>query len=791
MANGPDGRTPSALERDSDRVQRIGELAEVLRRLRRREARRRGDAELTYRQLAAKTGWSHAIIGQYFSGNVLPPTDRFDTLVMLLGATPTEQGALATARDRVAEAGRSGVWTTPRGTVPRPTPQQLPVDVYGFTGRDQVMAELDALLDEGRRTSTAVISAVSGTAGVGKTALAVHWARRVAHLFPDGQLYVNLRGFDPTGSALAPAEAVRAFLEALGVSPVAVPATFEAQVSLYRSLLADKRVLVVLDNARDSEQAAPLLPAAPTCLALVTSRNELAGLVAGYGGHLLTLDLLSSDEARQMLSGRLGHRRVAAEPDAAEEIIDRCARLPLALAIVAARAAAHRTFPLAALAAELRETRSGLAPWSGPDRATDMRAVLSSSYDAVGGPAARLFRLLGLHPGPDFGVPAAAAIAGVPEYQARQLLAELATAHLIDEHAPGRYTFHDLLRAYATEQTLTRDTDAERRVALHGLLDQYLYTAYPGAILLNPHREALPLAPARSTVTTVPPSDYESAMSWFTVEHPALVAAVTVAAHNGFETHAWQLAWSLLDFLDRQGYWQDWTATHQVAVSAAQQAGDELAEAFARRNLARAYARLERHDEAHGQLQHALDLYHALGDRVGQANTHHILARVVRSLGRCDEALRHSELAFDLYLAAGHRNGQGYTLNSIGWYNALLGNHRAAVGYCKRALTLFRELAERTGEADTWDTLGYAHHHLGEHDLAIDCYRHALDIFRQLEDRYFQAETLSHLGDAHDAAGERDSARTAWQSALRILENLGHPDAERVRTKLTGAAPGR
>ncbi|HEU4423406.1 MAG TPA: BTAD domain-containing putative transcriptional regulator, partial [Pilimelia sp.] len=329
-----------------------------------------------------------------------------------------------------------------------PVPAQLPADVPDFTGRDDHLKQLDKLATDPGTVTTVVVTAISGTAGVGKTALAVHWAHRVSDRFGDGQLYVNLRGFDPSGSVMDPAEAIRGFLQALAVPPESIPGSLAAQVGLYRSLLAGRRMLIMLDNARDAEQVRPLLPGTPGCLVVVTSRAQLPGLVTA-GAHPLTLDLLAPAEARDLLTRRLGADRLAADPDAVDEIITRCARLPLALTVVAARAAYSPSFRLATIAAELRHTRGGLDAFDSGDTATDVRAVFSWSYRALSPDAARLFRLLGIHPGPDISTPAAASLAGIPPDQARPLLAELARAHLITEHRPGRYAFHDLMRAYA------------------------------------------------------------------------------------------------------------------------------------------------------------------------------------------------------------------------------------------------------------------------------------------------------------------------------------------------------
>ncbi|MGH3682708.1 MAG: BTAD domain-containing putative transcriptional regulator, partial [Natronosporangium sp.] len=380
----------------------------------------------------------------------------------------------------------------PGGTMPaisgsQVVPKQLPAGVDGFTGREAALTVLNHLIrddDQGRATGTVAIAAITGAAGVGKTALAVHWAHQVADRFPDGQLYLNLRGFGPSGAAaLDPADAARRCLDALGVPPHRVPADLDAQLGLYRSLLAGRRMLIVLDNARDADQVGPLLPGSPTCLALVTSRDQLARLVATTAASSVLLDLLTVDEARGLLAHRLGADRVAAEPQATDEIITRCARLPLALAIAAARATTNPAFPLRALASELRDAQSGLDTLTVGDPGTEVRTVFSWSYRVASPAAARLFRLLGLHPGPDLRLPAAASLAGLPAARTRPLLAELTRAHLLTEHAPGRYTFHDLLRAYATELSQAHDSHQQRQPAVRRMLDHYLHTGHTAALV--------------------------------------------------------------------------------------------------------------------------------------------------------------------------------------------------------------------------------------------------------------------------------------------------------------------
>jgi tetratricopeptide (TPR) repeat protein len=633
-----------------------------------------------------------------------------------------------------------------------------------------------------------VISALSGTAGVGKTALAVHWAHRVRSRFPDGQLYVNLRGFDPSGTVLPPTEAIRGFLDALDVPPQRIPDGLAAQASLYRTVLAGRRVLVLLDNARDEEQIRPLLPGSPGCLVLVTSRKQLPGLVAAQGAHPLTLDLLSTAEARQLLSGRIGAARVDAEPRAVHEIITLCARLPLALAVVAARAALNPRFTLAALAAELRAARGSLDAFAAGDPATDARTVFSWSYQALSAGAARLFRLLGLHPGPDFAAPAAASLAGVPVREARSLVAELVRAQLLAEPSPGRYTFHDLLRAYASELATDGEPEAHRHAALHRLLDHYLHTADAANRLVEPHGPRLDLAPPADGVTPPDLADHAQALAWYAAELPVLRAAVDQAGDTGFDTHAWHLAGALADYLDRQGHWHDWAAVQNAALDAARRLADRPGQAFTHRNLARAYARVGRYGDAHVHLGHALDLQSELGDLPGQARTHLSYAGVYERQGRNRDALEHSQRGLELFRAAGHRAGQAKALNAVGYRYAQLGKHRQAMTFCEQALALLVELDDRDGQADTWDSLGYAHHHLGDYEQAASSYQRALDLYRLCGDRHGEAEALIHLGETHHAAGDLDATLLAWQHALTIFDDLDHPDAESVRTRLEDLA---
>jgi DNA-binding SARP family transcriptional activator/tetratricopeptide (TPR) repeat protein len=676
------------------------------------------------------------------------------------------------------------------GPPARPVPAQLPADVSGFTGR---AAELDALTrllpaiapstGPPDAPTTLVISAVSGTAGVGKTALALHWAHRIRDRFPDGQLYLNLRGFDPAGPAVEPAVAVRAFLDAFAVAPDRIPSTVDGQIALYRSLLDGKRILIVLDNARDAGQIRPLLPGSTTALVIVTSRSQLTPLAATNGAQVLTLDLLSGAEARELLAGRLGRDRLAAEPRATEEIIARCVGLPLALTVAAARAATRPAFPLTSLAAELAESSGPLDALTAGDPATDSRAVFSWSYATLIPAAARLFRLLGLHPGPDISVAAAASLAGVAPAEARRLLAELARASLIAEHVPGRYACHDLLRAYAADLTRADDPAQARDAAFGRLLDHYLHTAHAGAVLLEPTLDAIGLTAARPGVTPERLADYEHAIAWFGAEYLVLLAVLRQVAAAAADAHGWQLAWALLTFLDRRGHWPELAFTQQVALSAAERLGDQAEQARAHRGLARAYGRQGRHDEALVHLTRANDLYQVLGNRVGQTRTELNLTVLFGQASNWTEAVLHAERALALARSTGEPTSQAMALNSVGWCYAQLGDYPQALTFCEQALALHRQLDDRRQQASVWDSLGYVHQHLGDYGQATVCYGNALSLLRELADRNGMAETLTHLGDAQRTRAP-DAARSSWQQALGILTDLGHPAADTVRARL-------
>ncbi|SEM44256.1 ATP-binding protein [Streptacidiphilus jiangxiensis] len=667
-------------------------------------------------------------------------------------------------------------------------PRQLPAAVRHFTGRLRELKELDALLgDRIPDCGAVVISAIAGTAGVGKTSLAVHFAHRVAHRFPDGQLFANLRGFDPAGPPLEAATVARGFLEALGVPPGRIPADPEGRLALFRSRLAGTRTLVVLDNAREAAQVRPLLPGSDSCLVLVTSRNRMPGLVALDGAVPLALDVLSQEEARELLARRLGSETVLGEPDAADELIELCARLPLALNIAAARAAGHPGTPLRVWAHELRDTRERLDALSTGDAHADVRAVLSWSYQALDARAARLFRLLGLHPGPHIGTAAAASLAGLPLAETRRLLDELHHAHLIATADRDRYTFHDLLRAYAAEQAAALDPAPERAEGTLRILDHYLHTARrAGSLAYAADASWSAPALAQPAVGVVPEAleERQQALDWYREEQPVLERVVTRAHQDGFDDHTWRLAGTQVSYLLKSGLWQQWQQVSETALAAAERADDPAGRAHAHRWLGQVHRSQGRQPEAHAELRRALDLFASLGDLPRQGRTQLDIAITYGEEHAYVEAVAEGREALALFERIEDADGQALALNTVGWYLTVLGEPREALPYCRRALELSRACGNLPGQSSILDSIGYIHHQLGEYQEALPAYEESLRLRRTVGDYFLQAEIHTHIGDTHLALGDPEAARHSWTQSLAILDHLQHRDAEGVRARL-------
>ncbi|MCW8103326.1 AfsR/SARP family transcriptional regulator [Streptomyces tauricus] len=674
-----------------------------------------------------------------------------------------------------------------------PVPAQLPSGLPVFVGRDAELAEMARLSSGG----TVVVSAIAGMAGVGKTAFAVHWARQVAARFPDGQLYLNLRGFDPVTQPVAPEHALRTLLGSLGEDLRGLQQDLDALSVRYRTLISGKRMLVLLDNARDAAQVRPLLPGTADSLAIVTSRNRLTGLVAVDGAHPLNLDVLTRAEAHALLARRLGTARVEAEPQAVEEIIDRCARLPLALAITAARAATRPAFSLASMAAELGDSAAVLDAFQDHgDTAADARAVFSWSYDALTPEAARLFRLLALHPGPDITLPATASLIARTAPDTRRLLAELVQAHLLDENTPGRYASHDLLRTYAGELTGTTDPAEQRHTARHRMLDHYLHTAHQGTALISLARTLIPLAPVTEGVQAEDlAADKAKAMAWFTAEEAVLLGAFKQSAAHEYDTYTWQLAWAVSHHLHLRGLWQEAEEMHLTALRAARRLDDRTAQARVVHGVVTATWGLGRQAEARAHAEHAVDLFSETSDLRARAEGHFMLAWAAEGQGDTEIALAAAEQALEFHRACGDfgtadtraQMAIASALNAVGWCLKQLGHLAKALDNCQQALALCLAVGDTTLAAHTWDSIGHTHHALEQYAEAASAFRSALALYQQQgELPWFRGGTLMRLGDTHLSDGDPDSARAVWTESLAIMERLGHADAESLRTRLKG-----
>jgi tetratricopeptide (TPR) repeat protein/DNA-binding XRE family transcriptional regulator len=746
-------------------------------------------ATLTQEELAARAGLSVRAVSDIERGRTRRPFLRsVRQLADALELAAPARAQLIAAAEPDAVTGPMPVTGpvpgtgSPPGSLVPPVPRQLPCGPARFTGRADELNALTGLAGLAvQEAGTSVV--ISGTAGVGKTALAVHFAHGAAASFPDGQLYIDLRGAGPSGRPARPEEVLRAFLGAFGLRDDRLPPDVPAQAALFRSLVAGRRILVILDNAHNEQQVRPLLPGSAGCLTVVTSRRQLAGLAAADGARLLSLQVLSEAESLRLLAGRLGDR-VERELEAATQVSALCAGLPLALSVAAARAATHAGKPLTALAAELRQENPLNALDIG-DPATNIRVVLSWSYCNLTPAAAAVFRLFGLQSGPAITVPAAASLADLPPVQARAALAELNQANLLTEQPSGRYACHDLLRSYAAELAATIDSEPARQAAIRRITDHYLHTAWSASQQLYPGRWPIEITASERGARPEEPADHQQALDWFEAGHATLLAAVTQAAANGLNQHAWQLAWSLIPYFDWRGDLHDWVATQRVAVAAARRAGDTIGLAHAHRLLGRAYTLLGRQDAGRFHLAEALRLSAADHDLVGQALAHHSLGHVCSLQGRHAEDLAHDRQALRLYEAAQHDSGRGWAYNAQAWALINLGSYDEALVSAQQAADVHAQVGDRFHQAQAQDTVGHVQQQLGDYPGAIDSYRQALSLCRELGPPYYQSVTLSHLGETYAAVGDTGAAARAWQEALNILIGLNHPDADLLRTKLS------
>lgn len=665
-----------------------------------------------------------------------------------------------------------------------PVPQQLRSAPGGFVGRadqlsalDRALITFDTSLPESGRSAggTAVISAIGGAGGIGKTWLALTWAHRNLHHFPDGQLSVDLRGFSPTGEPKATADALADFLAALGVDRSHQPQDLDDRAALYRTHTTGKRLLILLDNAASDEDVVPLLPGGNTCTVVVTSRYRLTRLVTRHGANPVRLDALADDEARTLLHTALGDTRIPGAEQAITELIRLCGGFPLALGLIAARI---RTNPelVDDITAELREL--GISALDDDDPESSLPAVLSWSLRHLTEQHRTAFALLGIAPGPDIGLQAAAGLVGLPAHLTRALLRELTNASLIDRSPGARWAMHDLIRAYAVH-TAHRDlTDEQRQAALKRVTGHYLHTAYTAALFLNPRREPIQLEPLPADTAATPLSDRDAAMAWFENEHRCLLAVQHTAISYRWHRPTWQLAWTLNTFHHRRGHRYDRLAAWQAAAAAAEHLNDPATLALVYSYLGRAHANLGDTDRALQLMGTAL----ALIDHTPReaAYTHQLLCWVWGLRGDDERALSHATYSLGLYReladAAGQSGetlGEASALNMIGSCEIRLGQYERAREHCLAAVAIHQHIADPDGEASSLDNLARLALATGSPADAITYYTQALNLRLAQNNSYAAADTCTSIGHAHVARSEHHQARLIWRQALELYRDQG------------------
>ncbi|MGW3959350.1 BTAD domain-containing putative transcriptional regulator [Amycolatopsis sp. NPDC005003] len=648
-----------------------------------------------------------------------------------------------------------------------PTPRQLPPAPRHFVGRDTELAQLTAVLTGPQAGQPAVIT---GTGGVGKTWLALHWAHRHAERFPDGQLFVDLQGFSADGQPMDPATAVRGFLDALGVDAESIPVSAHAQSALFRSIVAGRRLLVVVDNARSADQVVPLLTGSPGCTVVVTSRDRLSELVARHCASPVLVDAFTETEAHQVLSGRIGAERVAAEPAAVRELLTSCAGFPLALGIVAGRAASRPDFSLADLAAELRDAGTRMDVLDDDNPAVSFPCVLSWSRDTLTPAQARAFALLGWAPGPDIGLAAATTLVDLPTSATRSALRALENVHLVQQRRPGRWAMHDLVRLYASDGTRQH----EHEQALHRLLIWYLHTAEAARTVFDPHRvRIIDLEPLPSGCVVPQFRDYENALAWYETERANLRAAVLAAVPLGLPAVAWQLAWVLLSFYYRRSHWPDWVTVYQVALDATRALGETRGEGIIWRGLGVVYSDLHEFDTAVECHRRAQAIFEEIGDLHGQAWNLNNLGVVHVEMNAITDSANCFQRALALFRKTGDRQGEAISLNNLGDAERLRGRPAAAVECLTGALDIQRNRDDQAGLQFTLHTLGDLYRGTGKPETAVTHYEQALAISRHLNDDRSAARTLSHLAEALYTLGNIGMANHYWRMARSISTELG------------------
>jgi tetratricopeptide (TPR) repeat protein len=687
----------------------------------------------------------------------LSPGDRDDLLAVLSAATPPAAAP--------------------------PVPRQLPAAPRGFAGRASEQADLEEPAETGAGAGRgALITVIGGAGGIGKTWLALRWAHDHLDRFPDGQLFVDLRGFSPHGDPVDPPAVVRGFLTALGVDPAELIGDLDELAALYRSRVAGRRMLIVLDNAATADQVAPLLPGTAGCAVLVTSRRILSALLHRYGARHVCLGVLAEDDARTLLAHRLGRERLTAEPEATTALIRSCGNYPLALSVVASRAQISSDIPIGEFVAELREV--GLDALDDADPTVSLSDVLSWSLRSLTVEQRRVFALLGIAAGADIALHAAAHLTDLPRPQARKILRQLEDASLLTRRAHDRYLLHDLVRSYAAATAEREIPEEAREAALRRVLDFYLYTAHAAGRLLEPDVPLLHRDLPTTAVEVWPLSDADAAMDWLNVEHRNLMAAQHTAAILGWHHTVWALAAALSTFHLRSGDHQHELAAWRTALDAADQLGDPAVRTGVHWHLGRVYNQMRRHDEAVHHFLVALDLAEEHGNLTDQGHVHLQLSREWNGWGDSRRGLEHATQALALFRTIGPPLLEASAHIVACWCHLLLEDYDTARTHCRHALRLIENVHPEL-EGVAHDRLGYIAHHTGHHRRAIEHYQRALTLFRGLGHSYEIANTFDNLGHPHSALGQYDHARAAWQQALRLYQGQHRNlDVQRVRQQL-------
>jgi tetratricopeptide (TPR) repeat protein len=657
---------------------------------------------------------------------------------------------------------------------------QLPPDIGDFTNRDDAIHEVRRLLEDGRagNGTAIVVSAIAGKAGVGKTALATRIAHQLRPHFPDGQLYVNLRGGEDKRQD--PGIVLGEFLLELGVARAAIPEDLEQRAARYRAQLAGHRILVVLDNAADETQVRLLLPGSPGCAALITSRAALTGL---SGTRLFMLDVLELDQGVELLARIAGRDRVEAEPDKAREIVRLCGYLPLAVRIAGGKLAARPHWTLAMLADRLAVDHNLLAELKLRD--LEVRASFELSYHDLTEEERRAFRLLGLLRTPDFTNWVASALLNREFVEAEDLLTRLVEAQVLEaardpKTGELRYRFHDLLRAYAREQLWAEEPPASQEAALHRSLDAHVLLAEYAAALLEPGNaeEASADGWLATRSKTIAERIAADPAAWFAAERVNLISVVEQADEQRVPEVVWRLARALNYFFKLRSHWTDWEHTQRLALRAARRAGDRSAKANALRSLGDVTTQRKQFEEAVEHFTAAMDLFRSLSDRHGEAWTNVGLGTAYLDDARFSDAIAQFEHALRLFDAIGDARGRAWALVSVGIVHRIQGRLSEAKVCLKDSLAQFRILGDRRGEAYSLVNLGIVHRHKGQFEDALSWFDQARPIFRELVDHHGETFVLLNIGYMHREEGRLDDAVTALDTCLATFREFGERGGE-------------